>query len=203
MAHPRDRDQLRRNIKQQRRALSAEALESAGAALCQHLQQLPPISAGSRVGGYLAANGEIPVDAALAAYRDQGCYTYVPVIIEAQLQFVPLQETTPLQIGKFNIRIPQYSPADALMPEQLDLVLVPLVVFDTAGHRLGMGGGFYDQSFAFRLHQQPGSEQRFVGVAHHFQHHDDLPQESWDVPLDMIVTDQGIISPAREHDAEP
>ena len=70
-----------------------------------------------------------------------------------------------------------------------DLVLAPLVVFDADRNRIGMGGGFYDRSFAFR--KNSGIETPLlIGVAHELQKVDRLIPEDWDVRLDMIVTDQ-------------
>ena len=72
----------------------------------------------------------------------------------------------------------------------LDLVLVPLVGFDGAGNRLGMGGGFYDRSFAF-LGQRRWRRPRLVGVAFDLQRVDRLPRRAWDVPLDAVASERG------------
>src|SRR5687767_13746260 len=78
-------------------------------------------------------------------------------------------------------------------PQQLDLVLLPLVAFDRRGARLGMGGGFYDRTFAF-LRVAGRRKPRLVGLAHHFQEVAQLPREPWDVPLAAIVTERGWVS---------
>ena len=69
------------------------------------------------------------------------------------------------------------------------LVLAPLVVFDGNCNRIGMGGGFYDRSFAFR--KNPAiTRPRLIGVAHETQKVEHIVPEQWDVQLDMIVTEQ-------------
>ena len=71
----------------------------------------------------------------------------------------------------------------------LDAVLFPLVGFDETGGRLGMGGGFYDRTFAFsRI--RPCMAPKLVGLAHDFQRVEQLPIEPWDVPLHGVVTDK-------------
>ena len=78
-----------------------------------------------------------------------------------------------------------------LAPQALDLVLTPLTVFDAERNRIGMGGGFYDRSFAFRkdpAHTRP----RLVGVAHELQKVEHIEPEDWDVRLDLVVTDEAI-----------
>ena len=80
---------------------------------------------------------------------------------------------------------------EMLAPDELDLVLAPLVVFDGNRNRIGMGGGFYDRSFAFRKNSEH-TIPVLIGVAHEIQKVDRIVPEEWDVQLDMIVTDQAI-----------
>jgi 5-formyltetrahydrofolate cyclo-ligase len=86
---------------------------------------------------------------------------------------------------------PDVDDSEMLPPEALDLVLAPLVVFDSNRNRIGMGGGFYDRSFAFRKnpeHKLPV----LIGVAHELQKVDQIVPQEWDVRLDMIVTDRAV-----------
>ncbi|MYE07975.1 MAG: 5-formyltetrahydrofolate cyclo-ligase, partial [Acidimicrobiaceae bacterium] len=72
-----------------------------------------------------------------------------------------------------------------------DAVLVPLTAFDGRCHRLGQGGGFYDRALA----SLPSGRHRpaAIGVAYSFQQVADVPQDRWDVPLDAVATDAGIV----------
>ncbi len=63
---------------------------------------------------------------------------------------------------------------------------MPLVAFDGHGTRLGRGAGYYDRTLE---HKKP---QCLLGVAYEFQHHDFLPPEPWDVPLDAVATEKTI-----------
>lgn len=75
----------------------------------------------------------------------------------------------------------------------LDLVVMPLLAFDTAGSRLGMGGGFYDRSFAFKRRSGKRSNKpHLTGIAYQFQQAEALNRQTWDVPLDAISTEKGI-----------
>jgi len=73
---------------------------------------------------------------------------------------------------------------------------MPLVAFDRQGYRLGMGGGYYDRSLAFRCSRRQWLKPTLVGVAHSCQEHPSLPHEYWDVPLAYIITEQEIITPS-------
>ncbi len=77
--------------------------------------------------------------------------------------------------------------------ESIDVVLVPLVAFDALGHRLGMGGGFYDRTFARRKRKLP----LLVGIAHDFQQVERLAVAPWDIDLDMVVSDRRIYRTGR------
>ena len=96
-----------------------------------------------------------------------------------------------MRINRFKLPEPDVTDAEMLEPESLDLVLVPLVVFDPQLNRIGMGGGYYDRSFEFR--KQPGCNvPALIGVAHELQKVDQLVPEEWDVRLDMVITDAAI-----------
>jgi 5-formyltetrahydrofolate cyclo-ligase len=73
---------------------------------------------------------------------------------------------------------------------KLDVVLLPLVAFDRRGNRLGMGGGFYDRTFAPRGRGRV-SAPRLIGLAHGFQQVAELVDQPWDVPLRGVLTDSG------------
>ena len=63
---------------------------------------------------------------------------------------------------------------------------MPLLGFDRFGTRLGYGGGYYDRTL-----QQLKKRPLLVGIAFAAQELDTIPREPHDVPLDMIVTEQG------------
>jgi 5-formyltetrahydrofolate cyclo-ligase len=78
----------------------------------------------------------------------------------------------------------------------LDVVLVPVVGFDRRGNRLGMGAGFYDRALQRRLDaRRPWRRPRLVGVAFACQELPAIAASPWDVPLDLIVTERGIVVP--------
>ncbi len=76
-----------------------------------------------------------------------------------------------------------------IKPEDIDIALVPLVAFDSQGNRLGMGGGFYDRTFAYKR-TSPRSRPRLIGLAHSNQEALSIDSESWDIPLEAIMTEE-------------
>jgi 5-formyltetrahydrofolate cyclo-ligase len=104
------------------------------------------------------------------------------------LVFVGWRPGGELRRNRFGIGEPR---GPRLPWRRLDLVLLPLVAFDAGGGRLGMGGGFYDRTFA-ALRARRGQWQRpaLVGLAHGFQRVAALPREAWDVPLAAVATER-------------
>lgn len=94
------------------------------------------------------------------------------------------------ELNRFGIPEPKASPRQTLKALELDLLLLPLVAFDSKGNRLGMGGGYYDRTLAHLNRQKGWRRPRIIGLAHELQRVDGLKNNAWDVPLDGIITDQ-------------
>lgn len=196
------RKALRRELRLRRRALTPSARRRAAQALCRQLRGLPEVRRARRVALYLPNDGEIDVTPLLSWLRRRGVKAYLPVLrplCDNRLWFVHYHDATPMVANRFGIQEPQTRHAAhrarRLPPWALDLVLLPLVGFDEHGNRMGMGGGFYDRSFAFS--RNGGPRPRLIGVAHDCQRVERLPVASWDVPLDAIVSDARIIRPSH------
>ncbi|MCB0309403.1 MAG: 5-formyltetrahydrofolate cyclo-ligase, partial [Bdellovibrionales bacterium] len=109
-------------------------------------------------------------------------HTYFPRISNDMLEFLPVQSWSDLKPGKFNILAP-YS-GFACTPSTLELIIVPGLVFDLKGFRLGRGKGYYDK---FLPSLGPFSIR--VGYAYDFQLVDHLPAEPHDQKMDFVVTE--------------
>ena len=177
----------RQAMRERRRALPAPARIAAAEALAERLLALPFAPGSGFVAGYWAMDGEMPLHA-WQMRLPRGVRYCLPVLHAGEvLRFAPWQPGMALVDNRYGIPEPDVAPADLLRPEQLDLVVVPVVAFDARGHRLGMGGGWYDRSFAFRLSRP--APPRLVGAAFALQRADAIAPEPWDIPLDAICTE--------------
>lgn len=149
------------------------------------------------VAAYLACGGECDpapiVDIALA----QGKTVCLPVLTGRgqPMLFAPCDSDTELVPNWLGIPEPMVAREQMIRPQQLDLVLTPLVGFDEAGNRLGMGGGYYDRSFAFLRDCPPSSRPWLVGLAYELQKQALPPPQPWDIPLAVVATEQRLYTP--------
>lgn len=191
-----ERSALRRQLRQSRRALTPLQQRQASQLLLQQLAQHPLYRRSRHIAFYLANDGEINPDLLLQHARRLGKHCYLPVLSEwpaNRMHFQRLVSKQRWTINRFGIREPVFNRGLQAKPWRLDLILMPLVGFDKNGNRLGMGGGFYDRTFAFRRQRQHLRGPQLLGLAHDCQQVNQLPTASWDIPLDGIVSDQQII----------
>lgn len=96
-------------------------------------------------------------------------------------------------IGKYNIQEPVTAKSTLLKPEDLDLVICPCAGFDEAGSRLGMGGGYYDR------YLPKCKKAKIAAAAFEVQKTEEIPQEPWDVRLEKVFTEQGLVEHVSGH----
>lgn len=188
------RPALRRQLRQARRQLSPFQQRRAAKNLYRQLAQHPLFRRARHIALYLPNDGEIDPRALLLEAQRRGKTTYLPVLNawpRTRMAFQRIMPNEQLKPNRFGIAEPAFRPARQRPIWTLDLVLMPLVGFDEQGGRLGMGGGFYDRSLAYRSRRKNGHKPTLLGLAHECQKVDRLPLASWDVPLQATVTDQG------------
>lgn len=189
------RDQLRAQIRARRRALSRDEQTRRSRMIAHQLVRSRAFLNARRLAAYIPVRGEADPLPALAQARRLGKAVYLPVLApfgEDRLWFVEWKTHVPLTRNRFGIPEPRRRRQDLLSPTQLDLVLAPLVGFDDLGNRLGMGGGFYDRSFAFLNHRTRWHRPLLIGYAYAFQEIERLQACAWDVRLDGVVTEAGL-----------
>ena len=182
------RDALRREMRARRRALPAPARIAAAETLAAHLLALPFAPQTGFVAGYWAMDGEIALHAWQLRLPRTVRYCLPVLHADDTLRFAPWTPGAPLAGNRYGIPEPDVPADELLRPDQLDLVVAPLVAFDARGHRLGMGGGWYDRSFAFRADRP--APPHLVGAAFELQRSDAIEAASWDIALDAACTEQ-------------
>jgi len=190
-ADPR-RDARRRLRDRRREATPAERM-AAGEAIATALLAHPRFPSSGYVAGYWASQGEVPLHL-LQMRLGEGLVWCLPCVqADGTLRFAPWQPGDPLVSNRYGIPEPELEAQSLLEPADMALVVLPLLGYTADGHRLGMGGGYYDRSFAFR--RERAAPPWLVGAAYSFQRLESLPAQDWDVPLDAIATETEFIEP--------
>lgn len=184
---PFTRQQIRQQIRQRRRALTPEQQTQFALQAADRMMAYPPVLLAQTVAVFLSFDGELDTRPLIDQLWRAGKRVYLPVLhpfSPGNLLFLHYHPSSGLVVNRLNIREPKLDVRDVLPLSQLDVLVTPLVAFDAAGQRLGMGGGFYDRTLQnWRQHPlQP------VGYAHDCQQVDALPTEQWDIPLPAVIT---------------
>ncbi len=181
---------LRTQLLQQRNNLSHLELQHTANKITQQIVAWDKFKSAQHIGLYHAFRNEVNLQALWIIAHNLGKKTYFPVIDSLRnnkiMQFLEATPDQDLPLNHFRIKEPfPNSPSIAI--ENMDCLFIPLVAFDQKGYRLGMGQGYYDRALA-NLQNKPCC----VGIAYSFQEVETLPHDSWDVPLDVIVTEKEI-----------
>ncbi|RUO29134.1 5-formyltetrahydrofolate cyclo-ligase [Aliidiomarina sanyensis] len=184
-----DRHAARRHFRAARNRLSPDARVAADQSLCAAIVDLIKEHEAQSVGVFLPNDGE-PNLTAILQQAPQGTRFALPVLhpfSEGHLLFLRYDQQTPMRPNIYGIPEPELSVERVTPLSSMQLLFVPLVAFDAAGNRLGMGGGFYDRTLAaWQRGHLPNL--RPIGVAYNEQRADALPHATWDVPLPAILT---------------
>ena len=188
--------ELRRELKRRRCQLPPDYRAQANARLAIRIRQLSVFRRARHIAAYIPNRGEAdPLTSIQPAQHQQ---IYLPVLhpfLPRKLIFAPWTATTRFQRNRYNIAEPDVAWQDCIRPGRLDLVLTPLLGFDDQANRLGMGGGYYDRTFAFRRYCDHWPRPYLLGIAFSEQQCDVLPITPRDIPLDAVVTPDALFLP--------
>ncbi|QIK36887.1 5-formyltetrahydrofolate cyclo-ligase [Caldichromatium japonicum] len=191
--------QLRQVLRTARRALSPSLQRLHARRLARHLGKHPFFLRARRLALYWPADGEIDPRPVLDRPHARAKHVYLPVLNplgrSKSLWFARYRPDGPLRFNRFGIPEPHQCGRQLIPIRHLDLIILPLVGFDAHGNRLGMGGGFYDRTLAYRRRYTHWQRPRLVGVAHECQRVEHIEAKPWDIRLDMILTEAGCYLP--------
>ena len=174
-----DKSALRRTIREKKRAMTDQQIESASAELAERLFAHPAYQQAKALYGYLSYNQEVRTAAILERAQRDGKRVAVPKVYGDEMKFLWLEYLAAVAPGAYGIPEPV---ADGPVAEDpAALVLMPGLAFDREGHRMGYGGGFYDKYLA----AHPGHPT--LALCYGFQMLPHLETEAHDLPVDYVI----------------
>ena len=173
------------------RRLEASARNAHGDLVQGNLRGLPEVGRARTVVIYSALPGEVPILDLLVTLGEAGARVVLPRVTETGLALHVVRPGDPLGPGFAGIAEPSPQ-AERVRPLEVDLFCVPGLLFDRAGNRLGRGGAHYDSLLACAR-----DDACRVGVCWDERLVEAVPTDSWDVPMDVIVTEREVIRVAH------
>ena len=174
-----NKQELRKAIRQRKRAMTPEEIESRSQALCRKFLESEDYRRAETIYGYLPYNQEVRTVPILEKALADGKRVAVPKVYGDEMKFIYLDNLTQVEAGYAGIPEPV---ADGPVAEdETALVLMPGLAFDPQGHRIGYGGGFYDK-FLSREPNHPT-----LALCYDFQMLPHLDTEEHDIPVDTVL----------------
>lgn len=174
-----DKSALRKEIREQKRAMTAEQIQAASAKLAQAFLASDYYKNAKSVYGYLPYNQEVRTTPILEQAQKDGKRVAVPKVYGDEMKFLWLDDLTAVEKGYSGI--PEPVADGPVADDPTALVLMPGLAFDPQGHRIGYGGGFYDRFLAYEPNHPT------LALCYEFQMLDHLETEPFDINVDCVL----------------
>ena len=174
-----DKQALRKQIRDQKRAMTEEQIVSKSEALGRLFVASEAYKQAKTIYGYLPYNQEVRTTAMLQQALDDGKRVAVPKCYGDEMRFIYLDDLSKVEKGYCNI--PEPIADEPIADDPTALVLMPGLAFDPQGHRMGYGGGFYDKFLA----AEP--DHPTLALCYDFQMMEHLETEAHDIPVDTVL----------------
>ena len=174
-----DKKELRRTIRERKRAMTEEEIVSRSEKLGHLFAQSEAYKAAKTIYGYLPYNQEVRTVPMLEQALKDGKRVAVPKVYGEEMKFLYLDDLTKVEKGYAGI--PEPIADGPVADDETALVLMPGLAFDPQGHRIGYGGGFYDKFLAAEPNHPT------LALCYEFQMLPELHTEEHDIPVDTVL----------------
>ena len=174
-----DKQELRRVIREKKRAMTQEEILTASALLAEQFYQTPQYKNAKTIYGYLPYNQEVRTVPMLRQALLDGKKVAVPKVYGDEMRFIYMEDLEKTATGYAGI--PEPIADEPVAHDPTALVLMPGLAFDPEGHRIGYGGGFYDKFLA----KEPNHPT--LALCYDFQMMEKLETEEFDIPVDQVL----------------
>lgn len=164
------------------RVLNLDYIQGASNKICRNIQSLEAFISSKYIGAYFPLCTEPQISGLIESMAASGKRVFIPVINGDSLLFSKYSKGMEMKKNSFGT----LEPVHRNYSENLDIVLVPGLAFDSLGNRLGRGKGYYD-------HYLAGSNAMKIGLCFDFQLFPSIPHRQQDIKMDVIVSDDRII----------
>ncbi len=179
-----DKQSLRKEFLAKRKNLPDDLKNRYSKKICENIMDMPKFKSAKIVAAYSAIGSEVDLSPVIF---EGGKTIALPVCVAGDtLVFKAVGDENTIEKGSFGILEPKPSQPE-ILPEEIDLILIPGAVFDKTGGRIGYGKGYYD-----RILPRLSEKCEMLGVAYSVQIADKIETEPHDIKVRLIVTEEGI-----------
>jgi 5-formyltetrahydrofolate cyclo-ligase len=189
---------LRQRINQERIKLSPEFRLKASEKIKTSLCGLEIFKNNKNYAIYLPYKNEVDTLPIITWLWENEKNCYLPIINLGKqnlMSFGLYKKEIPLSKNRYGILEPMLNNSEKIHAKDLDVVIEPLVGFDVKGNRLGSGKGYYDRAFSFKKRLSVDAKPYLIGIAYELQKVPELAAKPWDIPLQIIITEETIYYP--------
>lgn len=181
---------VRRAVLKERAKLSPEVHETYSTKIMELVASTTYYKNAGTIMCFVSFGSEMDTSMIINKALEDGKRVAVPIAVHETKELIPsvIASMDELEPGYFNILTPKSEFIRPIEPNEIDLVLVPGVAFDHHGYRVGYGGGFYDR-FLTRIRK----DTKKIAIGFSLQILDQVPRESFDLPVDMIISEKGLL----------
>jgi len=181
---------LRIDARKARRSLTARERAQASRQIADRFLNSRYFMGSDTIGCYVSTWDEVDTSAVIERAWRAKKRIFLPVTgTQRHLQFRETMPETELAMNNFGLWEPVSG--QCIDVSELDVVVTPLVAFDSQRNRIGMGGGYFDRTFAFLRNRQYWLRPRLIGVAFECQRVREIAPNPWDIPVFRIYTETG------------
>ena len=183
------KSRLRKSALQARRSLSDDQRDIASTVISNFVIHSHEFFASKTIACYLPCYDEVDPSRIIERAWRAKKRVFVPVTDpRGKMIFRQLTADTDLYQNYFGLWEPVSG--NLISAQALDLVITPLVAFDSDLHRIGMGGGYYDRYFRFLKHRRKWLHPKLLGIAFDCQEVEKIAPNPWDIPLYQVITEK-------------
>jgi len=187
------KDTLRKNMLYKRKNMKIQEVNTLSTKITEIIMKLPQFINSKNIMLYLSFNKEVDTYPLATWCLDNGKTLIAPYCIQVAKKIIPFKInnlTSDLTKSTFGVMEPKHNILEKANIEDIDLIIVPGVVFDKHCNRIGFGAGYYDRFLPQKAKNIPT-----IGIAYDYQIIDKIPTDVYDVPLDFIITEKRIVYP--------
>jgi 5-formyltetrahydrofolate cyclo-ligase len=180
--------ELRRQALSQRAALTTEQRMLYSGIIASRFHRSAEFFSAQSIACFISVGDEVDTSMIFERAWTANKQIFAPVVgPHGMMRFIEVTRNSELKKSAYGLWEPVSG--EEILPTRVDVVVTPVVAFDSTGHRIGVGGGYYDRTFTSLQRQKSWRHPKLVGFAFNCQKVEKIRPNPWDIPLYRVLTE--------------